>query len=68
MQSLRVGITTAFNLTHAPPINVRWISVLFVASHYAALAADALAHIEMKSILFSRQQITLWNLRGFESR
>jgi len=50
--ALRVGIPPAFNLSHAPPIDLCWVSVLFVASNHATLAADTLGHIEVKTVLF----------------
>jgi hypothetical protein len=55
MQTLRVWIPAAFDFTHAPPVDVRWISVLFVAGHDAAFAANALAHVEVKAKLFAGQ-------------
>jgi hypothetical protein len=55
MQTLSVRIPATFDLTHAPPVDVRWISVLFVAGHNAALAPDAFAHVEVKAKLFAGQ-------------
>jgi hypothetical protein len=55
MQTLRIRIPAALDFTHAPPIDVRWIAVLFVAGHDAALATNALAHVEVKAELFSWQ-------------
>jgi hypothetical protein len=55
MQTLRVWIPAALDFAHAPPVDVRWISILFVAGHDAALAPDALAHVEVKAELFSGQ-------------
>jgi hypothetical protein len=50
----RIRISAAFNLAHTTPENVRRIAVLFITSNNAALAPDALCHIEMKSILLAR--------------
>jgi hypothetical protein len=61
--ALRVGIVTAFYLAHAPPVERRGIAVLFVARHHAALAADALGHVEVKAVLLARFQRTLRNQR-----
>src|SRR5437773_6820290 len=63
MQPLRVRIPPAFDLTHAPPINLRRVSVLLVACHHAALAAYALGHVKVKSVLLARLQSALRNSR-----
>src|SRR5438552_12655463 len=63
MQPLRVRIPPAFDLTYAPPINLRRVSVLLVACHHAALAADALRHVKVKPVLLARLQSALWNSR-----
>jgi hypothetical protein len=55
MQTLRVRIPSALDFTYAAPVDVRWISVLFVAGHDAALAPDAFAHVEVKTELFAGQ-------------
>jgi len=47
----RVG--AAFDLAHSPPEDVGGIAVLFVAGDDAALAANALRHVEVKPVLFS---------------
>jgi hypothetical protein len=52
----RIGISTAFDLANAAPQNVRGISVLLVTRHDAALATNALGHIEVESILFARSR------------
>jgi hypothetical protein len=61
MEALGVWIPSPFDFSHATPVNFRWISVLFVARHNAALAADALAHVEVKPILLAGQQSALWD-------
>src|SRR5947208_7876187 len=63
MQPLRVRIPPAFDLTHAPPINLRRVSVLLVACHDAALAADALRHVKVESVLLTRLKGALRNSR-----
>ena len=54
--ALRIRIVAAFDFAHAPPVDVGRISVLLVAGHHAAFAADALRHVEVKAVLFSRLQ------------
>lgn len=49
-----VRIPAAFDLSDPPPVDVRRISVLLVAGHDAALAANALRHVKVKAILFAR--------------
>ena len=39
----------AFDLADPPPVDRRRVAVLLVARHHAALAADALAHVEVES-------------------
>ena len=53
VMALRVRIVAAFHFAHAPPVEFRGISVLLVAGHHAALAADALRHVEVKAVLFA---------------
>jgi hypothetical protein len=50
---LRVRIVAAFNFAHPPPIQRRRISILLIARHHAAFAADALRHVEVKPVLFA---------------
>ena len=47
-------IPAAFDLADAPPVDRRRIAVLLVARDDAALAADALAHVEVKPVLLAR--------------
>jgi hypothetical protein len=55
MKTLRVRIPAALDFAHATPVDVCWISVLFVAGHDAALAPNAFAHVEVKPELFAGQ-------------
>jgi hypothetical protein len=67
VQALRVWIPAAFNFSHAPPVDIGWISVLLVASHHTTLAADALRHVEVEPVLFFRLEGALrdaWNRLG----
>jgi D-aminopeptidase len=43
----------ALNLTNTPPVDRRRVGVLFVAGDDAALAADALRHVHMKTVLLA---------------
>ena len=63
MKALRIGIQAAFDFSDPPPVNVGGISVLLVAGHDAALAADALRHIEMKAVLLAGLECPLGNQR-----
>ena len=54
----------ALDFAHAPPVDRRRIAVLFVAGHHAALAADALRHVEVKAILFAGFQRALGDQRS----
>ena len=63
MQTLRVRVPATFNFADASPIDVRGISVLFVASDDATLAADALRHIKVKTVLLADLQSALGNSR-----
>ena len=50
----RIWINAALNLAHPPPENIRGIAILLVAGHHAALAPDALGHVEVKAVLLIR--------------
>src|SRR5205814_9812208 len=63
MQALRIRVPPAFDFADPPPIDVRGISVLLVASNNATLAADALRHVKVKAILLARFQYALRNSR-----
>jgi len=53
VMALYIRIVAALQFTHAPPVNRGWISVLLVARHHAALAADALGHVKVEAILLA---------------
>jgi|SRR6185437_3866894 len=57
VKALRIWIETALNLADAAPIDVGRVSILLVAGHHAALATDALRHIEVKTVLLARLKI-----------
>lgn len=63
MQPLRVGVPTAFDFTDSTPVDLGGISILFITSHDAAFAADALPHVEVESILFAWLELPLRNSR-----
>jgi hypothetical protein len=46
-------VPAAFDFADAPPIDCSGVAVLLVARDDAALAADALAHVEMKPVLLT---------------
>lgn len=52
--TLCVRINSALNLAHTSPENIRRIPVLLIACNHAALASDALRHIEVKPVLLTR--------------
>jgi hypothetical protein len=47
-------LTPPLDFTDPLPVDLRGITILLVASNYAALAADALPHIEVEAILLAR--------------
>jgi len=49
-----VGIDSSLYLADATPENIRRVSILLIACHDAALAPNALSHVEVKAILFPR--------------
>ena len=51
VQALGVGERSALDLAHAAPGNIRWVVVLLRAGDFAALAADALRHVEVEAVL-----------------
>ena len=59
MQSLGVRIPTAFDFTYSPPVDIRGIAVLLVASHNTTLATNTFGHVEMKAVLLAGQESTL---------
>src|SRR5437879_2824907 len=54
--ALRIRVMPALHLADPPPVERRRIAVLLVTGHHAALAADALRHIEVKTILLAGSQ------------
>jgi hypothetical protein len=52
---------SAFDLADAPPVDRRRVAILLVARHHAALAADALLHVEVKSVLLARRRRPRWH-------
>src|SRR6185436_7067558 len=63
VRSLRVRIPAAFDLSDAPPVDRRGIAVLFVAGDHAALAADALAHVDVKAVLLAGSRRAIGHAR-----
>ena len=53
VDSAACGIPAAFDLADAPPVDRRGIAVLLVAGDDAALAADALPHVEVEAVLLA---------------
>ena len=53
MKAIGVGIPTALDFADAAPVDVCWISVLLIAGDDAALAPDALGHVEVETILLT---------------
>jgi hypothetical protein len=63
VKALRIRVVPALDFTDAPPVQLRRITILFVAGHDAALAADTLRHVEVKSILFAGFELARWYQR-----
>ena len=61
VMALHVGIVAALKLAHAPPVNRGRISILLVARHDAAFAADALRHVEVEAVLLAGTERALWH-------
>ena len=53
VEPLGVGIGTALNFTHPPPLNAGRVVILLVAGYLATVAADALRHVEVEAVLFA---------------
>jgi hypothetical protein len=60
--SLRVE--ASLELADAPPVDGGGVGVLLVARDDAALAADALAHVEMKPVLLAASRRTQGHAGG----
>jgi hypothetical protein len=50
---MSIWIPTALDLSNSAPVDFRWVSILLVAGHNAALATNALRHVKVKAILFA---------------
>jgi hypothetical protein len=61
--ALRMWVMPALHFADPPPIDCGRIAILFVTSDYAALATNALRHIEVKTILFAGPQRAPWDQR-----
>jgi hypothetical protein len=48
-----IRVSASLDFTHAPPKDIGRISILLIAGHHAAFAADAARHIKVKAVLFS---------------
>src|SRR5262245_24506774 len=57
----------AFDLAHTPPVDRGRVAVLFVASDDTAFAADAFAHVEVKSVLLAWTRCTCRHPQGSDS-
>jgi hypothetical protein len=57
-----VGELAHLHLTHTPPLNISWVSVLFVTCNFTAVAAYASSCIEVKAVLLSG--FKLWDVDG----
>jgi hypothetical protein len=58
-----VGPRTTFDLANASPSDVRGVSILLIARHFAGAASDALRHVEVESVLLPWAKRTLGNKR-----
>ena len=63
MKALRIRVIPTLHFADAPPVERSRIAVLLIAGHHAALAADALRHVEVKSILLTCFQESRGNQR-----
>jgi hypothetical protein len=54
VKALCEWIRAAFDFACSSPIDFEGIAVLFRARHFAAAAADALRHVEVKAVLLAR--------------
>ena len=52
IETLGERVRSALDFSYTPPVDVDRISVLLVAGHFAALAADAFGHVEVEAVLF----------------
>ena len=56
---MRLWVPAALDLADTPPVDRGGVAVLFVARDNAALAPDALAHVDMKPVLLAWPGSTL---------
>src|SRR6185503_9994472 len=56
----------AFDLADAAPVDRSGIAVLFVAGDDAALAADALPHVEVEAVLLAGLRRAIGDARGVD--
>ena len=59
IQAVRIGIPPAFDFSHPAPVDFGGIPVLLVTRYDAALAPNALRHVEMKAVLLAILRRTL---------
>ncbi len=64
VQSPRVGIPAASDFSDAAPVDIRRVSILFVAGDDATFAADALRHVEVEAVLFAEFESALRDASG----
>src|SRR5258708_40053761 len=63
-----LGIAALLDLGDAPPVDRRRIAVLLVARDDAALAPDAQAHVDVKSVLLAGRERANRQTRRFRER
>ena len=56
VEALSERVRAAFDLADPAPVQMRWSVVLFVAGDLAAVAADALRHVEVEAVLLARRR------------
>jgi hypothetical protein len=65
IRAMGLRVKAALDLADAPPVDGGGVGVLLVAGDDTALAADALAHIEVKSILLAAPRRTQRHVGGW---
>src|SRR5690348_5035070 len=61
IQTAGVRIEAAFDFTYTTPVDLCWIPILLIAGDYTTLAADALSHVEMESVLLAGSRKAIRN-------
>ena len=61
VEALGIGINAALDFANAAPVQAGGIAVLFIASHHAAFATNAEAHVEVETILFALSRRAVGN-------